>query len=134
MLDARIIVPMEEYDWISPMALQHKMTEEILICVELHSLNAFDIHDPFPTPFIDKVLKNVSSREYYSFMDSFYGHNQFWITEEDQAKTTFVTKRGSFVYTIIPFVLKNSLEGFSWIVVAYFKEFIDKFLEVYLDD
>jgi hypothetical protein len=35
---------------------------------------------------------------------------------------------------IIPFGLKNSPAMFSRVVVATFKEFIHKFLEVYLDD
>jgi hypothetical protein len=54
--------------------------------------------------------------------------------EEYQAKPTFVTEWGSFSYMVIPFGLKNSSAMFSRIVVAAFKEFIHKFLEVYLDD
>jgi hypothetical protein len=34
----------------------------------------------------------------------------------------------------MPFGLKNALAIFSRVVVATFKEFIHKFLEVYLDD
>jgi hypothetical protein len=40
----------------------------------------------------------------------------------------------SYQYTIIPFGLKNSPAIFSRVVVVAFKEFIHKFLEVYLDD
>jgi len=35
---------------------------------------------------------------------------------------------------VMPFGLKNALTIFSRVVVAAFKEFIHKFLEVYLDD
>jgi hypothetical protein len=54
--------------------------------------------------------------------------------QEDRHKTTFVTEWGSYQYTVMPFGLKNAPAVFSRVVVAAFKEFIHKFLEVYLDD
>jgi hypothetical protein len=45
-----------------------------------------------------------------------------------------VTDWGSYQYIVIPFGLKNAPAVFSRVVVACFKEFIHKFLEVYLDD
>jgi hypothetical protein len=54
--------------------------------------------------------------------------------EEDRAKTTFVMEWGSFAYTMMPFGLKNAPAMFSRIVITTFKEFMHKFLEVYLDD
>ena len=47
---------------------------------------------------------------------------------------TFVTEWGCFQYTIMPFGLKNALVTFSRVVIAAFKDFIHKFLEVYFDD
>jgi hypothetical protein len=41
MLDARIIVPVEEFEWISPMVVQPKNIEEICTCFDLMILNAF---------------------------------------------------------------------------------------------
>jgi len=41
---------------------------------------------------------------------------------------------GYFQYIIMPFGLKNPSTIFSRIVVAVFKEYVHKFLEVYLDD
>jgi hypothetical protein len=60
-----------------------KQTMEIRICVNLQSLNAACVHEPFPTPFIDEVLENVGGRESYSFMYGFFGYHQAQITEED---------------------------------------------------
>jgi hypothetical protein len=59
MLDAWIIVPLEEYDWIIPMIMKPKNTKEICIFVNLRSLNASCVHDPFPTSFMEEVLENV---------------------------------------------------------------------------
>jgi hypothetical protein len=59
MLEARIIEPVVESEWISPMVVQDKKTGGIIICVDLRKLNDACLHDPFPTPFTDEVLENV---------------------------------------------------------------------------
>jgi hypothetical protein len=59
MLEAGIIEPVKELEWISPMVVQDKNTREIRICVDLRKLNDACLHDPFPTSFIDEVLDNV---------------------------------------------------------------------------
>jgi hypothetical protein len=59
MLKAGIIEHVEESKWIIPMVVQDKKTREIRICVDLRKMNDSCLHDPFPTPFTDKVLHNV---------------------------------------------------------------------------
>ena len=66
--------------------------------------------------------------------DGFLDYHQIRIHEEDRHKTTFATEWGSFQYTVMPLGLKNAPTIFSRVVVAVFKEFIHKFLEVYFDD
>ena len=125
MLAIGIIEPMEESNWVSPMVVQEKKKkDEIRICVDLRKLNDTCVHDPFPTPFTNELLENVGGQEAYSFTDGFSGYHQIEI----------VTEWGCFQYTVMPFGLKNALVIISHVVVAAFKEFIHKFLEVYFDD
>ena len=70
----------------------------------------------------------------YSFTDGFSGYHQIRITKEDFHKATFVTKWTFFQYTFMLFGLKNAPAVFSRIVVVVFKDFIQKFLQVYMDD
>lgn len=67
-------------------------------------------------------------------MDGFSGYHQIKIAPEDRSKKMFTIKWGCFQYMVMPFGLKNVPTIFSCVVVAAFKEFIHKFLEVYLDD
>ena len=113
---------------------QHKKIGEVWICVDLRKLNDPYIHDPFTTPFTDEVLEGVGGLEMYSFIDGFYGYHQIRIAKEDRHKTTFVTEWGCFQYTAMPFGLKNAPVIFSQVVVTAFKYFIQKFLQVYMDD
>jgi hypothetical protein len=134
MLEATIIEPVEESEWIIPMVVKYKKTGEIRICVYIRKLNDACLHDPFPTPFINEVLDNVGGQEVYSFTDGFLGYHQIQISKEDHHKTTFATEWGSYQYTVMPFGLKNSPTIFSRVVVEAFKEFLHKFLEAYFND
>ena len=66
--------------------------------------------------------------------DGFYRYRQIRITEEDRHNTTFVIEWGCFQYTVMPFGLKNAVAVFSRVVVVVFKDFIQNFLQVYMDD
>jgi hypothetical protein len=134
MIEADIIEPMEELEWISLMVVQEEKQGGIRICVDLRKLNDACLHDPFPTPFMDEVLDNVGGHEVYSFTDGFSGYHQIKITLEGRYKTTFATEWGSYQYTVMLFGLKNAPTIFSRVFIATFKEFIHQFLEVYLDD
>jgi len=134
MLEAGIIEPVKESEWISPMVVQENKTGEIRICIDLRNLNDAFLHDPFPTPFTDEVLDNVGGQEVYSFIGRFSGYHQIWIAKEDHHKIMFSTEWGSYQYTVMPFGLNNSPSIFSRVVVEAFKEFLHKFLEAYFDD
>ena len=116
------------------MVVQDKKTDEVRICVDLRKLNDSYMHDPFPTLFIDEVLEGVGGQKMYPFTYGFSGYHQNWIAKEDFHKTTFVTEWGCFQYTIMPFGLKNAPAIFSQVVVAASKDFIQNFLQVYMDD
>jgi hypothetical protein len=133
-LEGGIIKPIEVLEWISPMVVQEKKKGGIRICVDLRNMNDACLHDPFSTPFTDEVLENVGGHEAYSFTDGFSGYHQIKIAPEDRYKTTFDTKWRSYQYIVMPFVMNNAPSIFSIVVIVTFKEFIHKFLKVYLDD
>jgi hypothetical protein len=124
MLEAGIIEPVEEFEWVIPMVVQEKKQGGIRICVDLRNLNDACLHDPFPTPFTDEVLENVRGHEAYSFTDEFSGYHQIKIAPDDMYKTTFSTEWGSYQYIVMPFGLKNAPTIFSRVVIVSFKEFI----------
>ena len=119
---------MEESKWINPMVSQDKKIEGIRICVDLRNLHDACVHDPFSTPFMDEILKNVGGNEVYSFTNGFLGYHHVKIVEEDKYKKTLVMDWGSFSYIVMPFGLKNTPTIFSKIIVAEFKKFMHKFL------
>ena len=113
---------------------EKKQKDEIRIFMDLKKLNDTCVYDPFLTLFTNAVLDNVGGQEAYSVTGRFSGYHQIKIALKDRRKTNFTTERGCFQYIVMPFVLKNAPPIFSRVVVAAFKEFIHKFLEVYFDD
>ena len=56
MLEAAIVEPVEDLEWISLVVVQDKKAiVEVKICVDMRKLNDACLHDPFPTPFMDEV-------------------------------------------------------------------------------
>ena len=97
MLEADIIEPIEESEWIIPMVVQDKKQGRgIRISVKLRKLNDACLHDPFPTPFTDEVLENVGGHEAYSFTDGLSGYHNIKIAQKDRYKTTFAIEWGSY--------------------------------------
>ena len=56
------------------------------------------------------------------------------IKDEDISKTTFRNRYGNYEYTIVPFGLTNVLATFMCLMNGVFKEFLDIFIIVFLDD
>ena len=68
------------------------------------------------------------------FTNGFSRYHKIKTVLEDRSKTTFATEWGCFQYIVMPFGLKNAPMTFSRVVIAAFKEFTHKFLEVYFDN
>ncbi|KAH9291048.1 hypothetical protein KI387_044177 [Taxus chinensis] len=67
-------------------------------------------------------------------MDGFSGYNQIKISEQDQAKTTFITPWGTYCYAVMPFGLKNAGATYQRAMTYIFHDLIHKIMESYVDD
>ena len=88
MLAAGIIYPIDQSEWASPMVVQPKKHDptKLRICVDFRELNKVTLTDPFPTPYADEILNEVTQHQCYSFTDGFSGYNQVPIAKEDKKK------------------------------------------------
>ena len=62
---------------------------------------------------MDHILQSVVGSSRISLLDGFSGYNQILFQLEDQAKTTFTTPWGTFMYVKMPFGLMNAGETFQ---------------------
>ena len=104
------------------------------VCIDYRKLNAVTRKDHFPLPFIDQMLERLAGHPYYCFLDGYSGYFQVAIAPEDQEKTTFTCPFGTFAYRRMPFGLCNAPGTFQRCMVSIFSEYIENFIEVFMDD
>ena len=109
-------------EWVSNPILVDKKQGAIHICTDFCDLNHACPKDNFPTPFVDQILDECVGREFFSFMDRFFGYNQIQIKPEDQHKTAFICPWGTFAYQKMPFGLKNTGASFQWDMTLSFHD------------
>ncbi|GKA96062.1 reverse transcriptase domain-containing protein [Tanacetum coccineum] len=152
LLDARMIYPISDSPWVSPVhcvpkkggitVVANEENELILtrlvtgwrVCIDYRKLNEATRKDHFPLPFMDQMLERLAGNEFYCFLDGFLGYFQIPIDPQDQEKTTFTCPYGTFAYRRMPFGLCNAPGTFQRCMMAIFHDMIEKTMEVFMDD
>eukprot|EP00253_Pinus_taeda_P034642 PITA_34642 len=134
LLKARIIFPVRHSKWVSNMVPVRKKSGDIRICINFRNLNKACLKDNFPLPPMEQILQAVAGSELMSFLDGFSGYNQVLVHPDDQLKTTFQTKWGTYSYRKIPFGLINAGTTFQRAMDIAFKGLVNKAVVIYLDD
>ncbi|KAL4297728.1 hypothetical protein GQ457_12G018060 [Hibiscus cannabinus] len=151
-LDAGIIYPIFDSEWVSPVqcvpkkggmtVISNEKNELILtstvtgwrVCMDYRKLNKVTRKDHFPLPFIDQMLDRLAGKQFYCFLDGYLGYNQIAIAPEDQSKTTFTCPYGTFAFRRMPFGLCNAPATFQRCMTVIFSNLNEDCLEIFMDD
>lgn len=80
------------------------------------------------------MLEWLSGHMFYYFLDGLSGYFQIPIDPEDQEKTTFTCRFGTFAYRRMPFGLCNAPAIFQQCMTAIFNDLREYIMEVFMDD
>ena len=116
------------------MVLVKKENGKWRLCIDFTDVNQGCPEDSFPLPRIDLIVDATTSHELLSFIDAFSGYNQIRMDPNNQEKTSFVTRQGTYYYQVMPFGLKNAGATYQRLVNRMFQKQIGASMEVYIDN
>ena len=106
----------------------------IRMCIDWRKLNLKTVKDTYVLPRIDTLIDQLREAEYFTSLDMQSGYHQCKIAPEDQAKTAFNTRYGSYEWKVLSFGMCNAPSFFQRYLNTILTEFIDDFVVIYIDD
>jgi hypothetical protein len=128
-----LIVPSRS-PWTSPALVVGKANGKLRLVVDYRKLNQVTKPDAYPLPKISHMLDALSNSAYFSTLDLTSGFWQVAMNAQDQEKTAFTTRFGTYEFTVMPFGLCNAPATFQRLMDQVLYDVTWKFALVYMDD
>ena len=102
--------------------------------MDYRGLNRIIVRNRYALPLISSLLERLSGAKVFTKLDLRGAYNLVRICPGDEWNTTFRTRYGHLEYTVMPFGLTNAPAVFQHMANDIFRDFLDSFTIVYLDD
>jgi hypothetical protein len=120
--------------WGAPVIFIGKKDGSWRLCIDYRQLNKATIKNQYPLSRIDDLFYQMKGVKVLSKIDLQSGYHQLRIKEDDVPKTTFKMRFGHYDFTVLLLGLKNGPGVFMSLMTGVFHEYLDKFIQVFIDD
>src|SRR3954469_19189514 len=136
LLRCKFIQTTRYVEWIANIVPVIKKNGSLRVCIDFRDLNAATPKDEYPMPVAEMLVDSAAGFEYLSMLDGYSGYNQIFIAEDDVSKTSFrcLGAIGTYEWVVMPFGLKNAGATYQRAMNSIFHDFIETFMQVYIDD
>ena len=133
MFDAGVVSPGQS-PWASPVVLVRKKDGSIRFCIDYRRLNATTKFDAYPLPRVDETFETLAGAQWFTTLDLLSGYWQVGLTEAARQKSAFVTRRGLFLWNVMPFGLCNAPSTFERLMETVLAGLQWRTCLIYIDD
>ncbi|KAL0546911.1 hypothetical protein IC582_016830 [Cucumis melo] len=120
--------------WGAPVLFVKKKDGSMRLCIDYRELNKVTVKNRYPLPRIDDLFDQLQGATVFSKIDLRSGYHQLRIKDEDVPKTAFRSRYGHYEFVVMSFGLTNALAVFMDLMNRVFREFLDTFVIVFIDD
>src|SRR3989337_4334176 len=93
--------------WGAPSLFVREEDETNRLVQGYRPINQATIQNKYPLPRINDLYDQLARSSVFSKLDLRLGYHQIRVREEEIPKTAFVTRYGSYAYTVMSFGLRN---------------------------
>jgi len=129
-----VIIKPASSPWASNVVLVRKIDGSLRFCVYYRAVNNVTYQDTYPLPRIDSCLDALHGAKWFTTLDLRSGYYSIPVSLPDRDKTAFVTRRGCWRFTVMPFGLTCAPSVFQRLMDMVLACLSYETCLVYLDD
>jgi hypothetical protein len=133
LLDLGLIRP-NVSSWGAPVIFIQNKDGSWRLYIDYLQLNKAMIKNQYPLLRIEDLFDQMKGVTVFSKIELRSGYHQLQIKKDDVPKTAFKMRFRHYEFTILPFGLTNALGLFMNLMNGVFREYLDKFIQVFIDD